>query len=267
MFLSPSKCNIYRGHDPAYHGHMPRHTAQMNMHTPGKDLVKRKGVSLDGNRQSSLRLGTLHGQEVFNSTAREDASPDLSCALSCIVDNGKESCGETSIHRVTAVRATSFSRCESPIKIFARMKAKVSNQNTPFKTKVVHEDLIPAHGILRPEMDLEKMDVEQYPACVDDTDAFTLSPPNSPGESSASEMNDGESDEVLHRGNGSAKVISRSVPAESTVSVEPIVTDGDGHTATDNLDGESLTCCVGIHRPLFSVIVSTEYFFLPYRML
>lgn len=237
MFLSPSKCNIYRGHDPAYYGRMSRHRTEVNVHTPVKNLeVKRKGVSLDGNRHSSLRLGTLHGKEVFNSTAREDASPDLSCGLSCIADNGRESCGETSIHRVTALRANSFSRCESPIKIFARMKAKVSNQNTPFKSKVVHEDLIPAHGILRPEMDLEKMDIEQVPSSVDDTDAFTLSPPNSPGESSASEASDGESYILSHGGHGGAKVISRSVPADRTVSIQPVAADGDGHTATGNLD-------------------------------
>lgn len=252
MFLSPSKCNIYRSHDPGYYGSVPRHTAQLNMHTPGKDLVKRKGVSHDGNRHFSMRLGTLHGKEVFNSTAREDASPDLSCALSCIADNRKESYGETSVHRVTALRTTSFSQCESPVKIFARMKAKVSNQNTPFKANVVHEDLMPAHRMLRPEIDLEKMDVEQYPASVDDTDAFTLSPPNSPGESSASEENDGESNVVFHGGQRGAKVMSRTVPAESnvTVSVEPTVADGNGHTATDNLDvsrnGESLMSCVGI---------------------
>lgn len=243
MFLSPSKCNIYRGHDPAYYGRVPQHT-------PVKDFeVKLKGVSLGGNRQSSLQLGTLHGREVFNSTAREDASPDLSCALSCIADNRNESCGETSVHRLAALRATRLSQCESPIKIFARMKAKVSHQNTPFKTKVVHEDLMPAHGILRPKMDLENMDVEQFPSSVDDTDAFTLSPPNSPGDSSASEASDKETDVVLHGGYGGTRVISQSAPAES--SVEPIVADGDGHTAADNLDvsrhGESLTCCVGIH--------------------
>ncbi|XP_076156664.1 mis18-binding protein 1 [Alosa pseudoharengus] len=226
MFLSPSKCNIYRAHDPAYYESVPRHTAQVNMYTPGKDSAKQKSVSHNGNRQSSLRMGLLHGKGVFNSTACEDASPDLTCGLSCIVDNGRASCLETSIHpAVTALRETGVNKCESPVKIFARMKAKVSNHNTPFKSTVVHEDRVPTHRILRDEMNFNMMEIEQYPPSVDDTDAFTLSPPNSPGESSASEVNNCESDAGFHRGHENVKVMSRSTPAESSDSVEPVVAD------------------------------------------
>ncbi|XP_062378850.1 mis18-binding protein 1 [Sardina pilchardus] len=226
MFLSPSKCNIYRAHDPAYYESVPRHTAQVNIHSSGKDSVKQKSVSHNGNIQSSLRLGLLHGKGVFNSTACEDSSPDLTCALSCIADNGRASCMETSINpAVTALRATGFGKCESPVKIFARMKAKVSNHNTPFKSTVVHEDRMPRHRILRDDMDFNMMEIEQNPSSVDDTDAFTLSPPNSPGESPTSEGNDCESDAGFHGGHGNVKVMGRSTPAERSDSVEPVVAD------------------------------------------
>ncbi|KAL2099114.1 hypothetical protein ACEWY4_005594 [Coilia grayii] len=210
MFLSPSKCNVYRANDPPGYGRLSRHPTPMNVYPSGKDSPKPKGNCHNGDRQPSLVSETLRGKTVLNSTAREDASPDFSCGLSYIGQNGRALCGDAfNYSSVSALKAAEFRQWESPVKVFARMKAKVSNQNTPRKSSVVREDLPPLHGFVQPHVNLQTMDIEQHPSSMEDTGALTISPPNSPGRPSPPEVNSGELDEELQGVQYNVNVIGR----------------------------------------------------------
>ncbi|XP_063040538.1 mis18-binding protein 1 [Engraulis encrasicolus] len=199
MYLSPSKRNFYGNNAPPVYGRTPRQTPSRDVYTHGKDSAKPKVICHDGKRHPSVMPDRFLGTHVFNSTSRENTSPDISFGLSHISENGMGLSGDASVHpSISALRTAGNRQWESPVKIFARMKAKVSN--TPTKNFAVREELPPSHGFVQSHRDLENMDIEQYPSSSDGREGITLtlSPPNSPESPLSSERNNAELNEEPH---------------------------------------------------------------------